>query len=92
MKTQYFLMLSGSYGNQTKRLVCILNAVRLSSFSLVANPRADQINTVSQHRPAHLQVTNAQPGMSCGIESLLELEAAYRCALDNALNKNTPSA
>ena len=95
MKTQYFLMLSGSYRDQAKRLVCLLNPGMLSSISPVTHPRTDNNNITSQRRVAHktLQVINAQESkIACGIESLFELEAAYWCALNNALNKNTPSA
>jgi hypothetical protein len=94
MKTQYFLMLSGSYRDQTKRLVCLLNLGMLGSFSLVTHPRADNINVASQRRAAYKasQVTDAQAGISSGMESLFEVEAAYWCAVNNALNKYTPSA
>ena len=95
MKTQYFLILSGSYRDQTKRLAFLLNLGMVSSFSLVTHPRADNINIASQRRATHkaLQVISAQSSnIACGIESLCEVEVAYCCALNNALNKNIPSA
>lgn len=94
MKTQYFLMLSGSYRDQTKRLVCLLDLGMPGSFSLVTHPRTDNIHIASRRRAAHKasHVKSAQPAISSGIESLLEVEAAYWCALNNASNKNTPSA